>query len=690
MIKKILIANRAEIALRIIKTAKELNIKTLSIYSNIDKDSLAVKFADESAYIGQNSLKESYLNIDKIINIALERGCDAIHPGYGFLSENSLFAKKATENNIIFIGPSYKHIDLLGDKIQAKNTAKKFNIPLIDGFLIEDLNEIKLKEKINKIGYPVLVKAKAGGGGKGMRIINNENDLNLIETAKIEANNAFGDSTIYIEKYLKNPKHLEVQILADKNKVLHIGYRDCSMQSNHQKVIEECPGIEIDKKLKENILKDAIILMEGIGYKNAATVEFLIQDNQHYFIEVNTRIQVEHPITEEVYEIDLIKEQINIAQGNEISFNQEYINNKELCYAIECRINAKSAGVISKYNIPSGRNVRIENSLIQGYDLPPFYDSMIAKVISKAKSREQAIKVMLNALDEYVIEGINTNIKDQKELLNIKEFRDGSYNTKTIDNDLFICNGCNVTFSKKDFKENLYTCFHCQKHYRMPFNDRLLSLVDDIDDLKEIAKDLKSQNPLNFLGYKEKIEQNKERTNLDEAIKVFIAKIDKQECILAIMSFDFLGGSMASIVGERIAIGIKKAIELKIPMVIVSASGGARMQEGIISLMQMAKTSHAIALLNEAKLLLINVLTDPTTGGVSASFASLGDIIIAEKDALIGFAGPRVIKNTIKQELPEGFQSAEFQLKKGFVDILAKRKELKNILSFLLKTNVCK
>jgi acetyl-CoA carboxylase biotin carboxylase subunit len=441
MFKKILIANRGEIAVRIIRACREMNIATVAIYSEVDKDALHTQLADEAICIGPAPAKDSYLDIKAIISAAIVTGASAIHPGFGFLSENSKFSKVCEECNITFIGPTGDMMDKMGNKSQARETMIMNNIPVVPGSEGAVNNTDEALQIADNIGYPVIIKASAGGGGRGMRIARNSEELiSSFKMASTEAKNAFGDDTMYVEKYVENPRHIEFQILADNyGNTIHLGERDCSMQRRHQKVLEESPSAAIDNELREIMGKIAVKAAKSINYKNAGTVEFLLSESgEFYFIEMNTRIQVEHPVTEMVTGIDLIKEQIKIADGEKLSYTQDDIEISG--HAIECRINAEnpskgfrpSPGTINFLHIPSGKDIRVDSSIYCGYTVPPTYDSMIAKLIVYNKDRESAIKKLNSAIGEFIIKGIDTNIDFQYELINNKDFVEGNYNTSFI------------------------------------------------------------------------------------------------------------------------------------------------------------------------------------------------------------------------------------------------------------------
>lgn len=440
MFKKILIANRGEIALRVIRTCKEMGIKTVAVYSTADKESLHVKFADEAVCIGPPPSKQSYLNIPNIIAAAEITNADAIHPGYGFLSENAEFSKICEEYNIKFIGASPEMINAMGDKSSAKDTMRKAGVPTIPG---SDglLSSIEQGKKLAKeIKYPVIVKATAGGGGKGMRIIRNEQEFEKAwNDAKMEAGAAFGNDGLYLEKFVEEPRHIEIQIVGDKyGKVCHLSERDCSIQRRHQKLVEETPSPVITPELRQKMGEAAIKGASAINYEGAGTIEFLVDKyGDFFFMEMNTRIQVEHPITEEVTDFDLIKEQIKVAAGVPIT-GKNYEPNS---FAIECRINAEdpangfrpSPGKITNLHLPGGRGVRIDSHVYSGYTIPPNYDSLIAKLIVSAQSREEALVRMKRALQEFVIEGIKTTIPFHIKLMDDEGFKSGKFTTSYLD-----------------------------------------------------------------------------------------------------------------------------------------------------------------------------------------------------------------------------------------------------------------
>lgn len=442
MIEKVLIANRGEIAVRIIRACREMGIETVAVYSEADKEALHTQLADEAICIGPAPSTESYLSMERIISATLVSGADAIHPGFGFLSENSKFAELCEQCNITFIGPESKVIRKMGNKQEARNTMVAAGVPVIPGST-EPIYDAKTGAvTAEEIGYPVIVKAALGGGGKGMRVAEKPEDFeNSFNTAQKEAQMAFGDGTMYIEHFVQHPRHIEFQILADKHgNVIHLGERDCSVQRNHQKMIEESPSIALSEEMRKKMGDAAVKAAKAADYTNAGTIEFLLEKSGNfYFMEMNTRIQVEHPVTEWVTGIDLIKEQIRIADGRKLSYSQEDV--KITGHAIECRINAEnpkknfrpSPGMITDMYLPGGKGVRIDASIYSGYTVTPYYDSMLAKLIVHAGSRKEAIRKMRSALGEIIIEGIETNVDYQYEILHHPDFESGDIDIEFIE-----------------------------------------------------------------------------------------------------------------------------------------------------------------------------------------------------------------------------------------------------------------
>ncbi len=445
MFKKILIANRGEIAVRIIRACKEWGIQTVAIHSDVDKESMHVKLADESLCVGSRQPVDSYLNIPSILSAIEVTNSDAVHPGYGFLSENYNFAKMLKDNSIKFIGPSPEIIKMMGDKIEAKNTAKKHGIPVIEGSEGGVSNLDMGKSIAKKIGYPILIKAAGGGGGKGMKVVKSENEFDdLFLTAKSEAKKFFANDEVYIEKFFENPRHIEVQVLSGKNRTVHLHERDCSVQRRHQKLIEETPSPVLNDTLRNDLFDKTVKMVSQIGYEGAGTVEYIYEDGKFYFLEMNTRVQVEHPVSEMVTGIDIVKEQIWIAFSGNTALKQSDVNPRG--HAIECRINAEdpskdfqpSPGLIGMCHQPSGFRTRVDGSIYQGYKVTPYYDSMICKLICHGRNRTEAIQRTLRSLDEFVIEGITTTIDLHKTLLKHEKFLNSNFNVTWLDKEKII------------------------------------------------------------------------------------------------------------------------------------------------------------------------------------------------------------------------------------------------------------
>ncbi len=434
MIKKILIANRGEIALRVIRACKELGIASVAVHSTVDEHAMHVRLADESVCIGPASATNSYLSIPAIISACEITGADAVHPGYGFLSENAKFADILDAHNITFIGPTADHINLMGDKIAAKAKAIELGIPVVPGSDGEVKTVVEAEKIASEMGFPVLIKAASGGGGRGMKIALTKNNIKeAFETARSEAKAAFGDDAVYIEKYLQNPRHIEIQVACDTHgNAVHLAERDCSLQRRHQKVLEEAPSTVLTPKMRADIGNVVVSAMKGMNYRGVGTVEFLFENDAFYFIEMNTRLQVEHPITEMITGIDLVREQIRVADGHPLSFTQDDI--KINGHAIECRINAEnprtfspSPGTIQTYHTPGGLGVRVDSAVYSGYKIPPYYDSLIGKLIVHGMDRDHCLKRLSRALDEFVIDGVETTLPLFAELLKNKDIKKANY-----------------------------------------------------------------------------------------------------------------------------------------------------------------------------------------------------------------------------------------------------------------------
>tara|TARA_B110000908_G_scaffold172774_1_gene243058 strand:- start:6052 stop:7530 length:1479 start_codon:yes stop_codon:yes gene_type:complete len=441
--KKILVANRGEIAIRIMRSAKEMGIKTVAVYSDADRQSPHVMYADQAVHIGPSPSSESYLKMDKIIEVCKDLDVDAIHPGYGFLSENAEFARKVEKENIVFIGPSALAMEMMGNKLKAKETVKKFNVPMVPG-TDEKLTDVSVGKSVAKeIGYPILIKAAAGGGGKGMRVVEQESQFEeQMNLAISEAISSFGDGSVFIERYVGSPRHIEIQILADKHgNVVHLFERECSVQRRHQKVVEEAPSSVLDDALREEMGQCAISVAKSCDYVGAGTVEFLLdENNDFYFLEMNTRLQVEHPVTELITSVDLVKEQIKVAQGQKLSFSQDDIAIKG--HAVEVRVYAEDPfnnfspdiGILKTYKLPDSIGVRVDNGFEQGMEIPIFYDSMLCKLITYGKNRQEAIDRMVRAIDDFTITGVITTLPFGKFVMENEHFKSGNFDTHFVKN----------------------------------------------------------------------------------------------------------------------------------------------------------------------------------------------------------------------------------------------------------------
>lgn len=705
MIKKCLIANRGEIALRIISTCKKMGIKTVIAYSLCDKESLAVSMADASVCIGPNPAELSYMNIDHLCEAALLMHCDAIHPGYGFLSENADFAKKVEDCGLIFIGPSSSVLKRINHKNELKKIVKDLSIPVIEGNydVIATLDDALAQAK--SLGYPLMLKPAFGGGGRGIKVIT---DPKMLE-AEIHRLKFLGSASFYLEKYVPLCRHIEVQILADRHhNVIHLLSRNCTMQYRYQKFIEEAPFSLIDPILHKKILEYAVDIAKHICYDHIGTVEFLIDENdQVFFMEINPRIQVEHPVTEMITHIDIVEQQILIASGIPLSYKQE-----DVCFdgfAVECRINAQdvqhdfmpSVGTVMHLELPQINDVRVDCSLFEGYSIPIYYDSLVMKVIGWGKTRDQALINLSEALNKTKIEGIITNLSFLRYIMQSDGFAKGNYTSGLFtglyqqwqnqhknrseihENSITQCPQCASTLSVKQLRDHQHVCEYCGHHLRISATLRITELIDP-QTFVETDADARGFDFNDFLGYEEKLLRARSATGLNEAVITGLGKLMDHPVCIGVLDASFMMGSMGHVVGDKITRLIEMATDMCCPLIIISASGGARMQEGIISLMQMAKTASALNRFDQAGGLFISVFTHPTTGGVTASFAMLGDVLISEPQALIGFAGPRVIEKTIKESLPPEFQKAEYLLEHGFLDMITDRRNLRKVIGDIL------
>lgn len=453
MFDRILVANRGEIALRVIRACRTLGVEAVGIYSDADVDCLHVELADEVHNIGPPEPHESYLNIERIVETAVESGCDALHPGYGFLSENPKLAEECRRRNVVFIGPDAASMEQMGDKLRAKQKAAELGVPVLPGGLEGTLSHQRAEEVAEEIGYPVLLKAAAGGGGRGMRLVAGPSRMqHLFEVSQREARSAFGDGRLYVEKALTNSKHVEVQVMADEDKVLHFFERECSIQRRYQKLIEEAPSPSIDESLRQSLIGQAVRIIGETGYRNVGTVEFLLSEGEPHFLEVNSRVQVEHPVTEMITGVDLIGLQIRLSAEGHLPIEQEEIERRG--HAVECRVYAEdpfsgfkpSPGEVLSYRPPAG-DVRVESHMYSGYEVPTFYDTLVSKVITWGRSRREAIEKMKTAIAEYVITGVSTNLVFHEEILSVTEFDRGTYDTSIADR---ITRDLEPTFKERD------------------------------------------------------------------------------------------------------------------------------------------------------------------------------------------------------------------------------------------------
>ena len=634
-----------------------MNILTVAVYSKADKNSLHVKIADESYCIGDSMPKDSYLNMKAIISVALATGAEAIHPGYGFLSENYEFASLCEENDICFIGPPSEVLKKMSNKATAKEIAESCGINVINGISV-DYDAFEIEKVAKTLGYPVVTKPLNGGGGRGIQVLNNEQEVKKLINA---GGKAFYNEKTLIEKYIFPASHVEVQMVADKyGNVLCLGERDCSVQERKQKLIEESPCAKITDSQREKIFAKCINLLKKIGYVGCGTMEFLLDSNGiFYFMEMNCRLQVEHAVTEMVTGFNLIKMQILIAFGEKLKLRQKDV--KINGWAIESRINfcnTKEKNIVSKFEFHENKDVRFETFLYEGYQVPIFYDALIGKLIVHGKTREQAIEKLITALNDIKIDGVANNINLHKSMLNNEVFKSFKHNT------------------------NFFNLYYEKKY--LSANERLEMLIDK-DSFVEYDSDMTSYDILNFTNYKEKLKKAQENTKLNEAVIYGEAKINKINIVIFVMDGNFMMGTMGKVVGEKIKRAFDLAAEKGVPVVGVTVSGGARMQEGIFSLLQMTKTAAAVKKHRDKGLLYVAVITNPTLGGVSASFASIADIIVAEEKAVFGFSGKRIIEDTTKEHLPEDFQTAEYIMNHGMIDMVAPRDKIKECLCKILK-----
>lgn len=657
MFSKILVANRGEIAVKIVRTCKRMGIRTVAIYSTADKDALHARLADESYCVGAASATNSYLNMRAILSVATATGVQAIHPGYGFLAESFEFARLCEENDIKFIGPPAAVLRTMSDKVLAKKAARENGLSVIPGEAV-DFNEGEIEKAAAKLGFPVLVKPLNGGGGRGIQVLRGPQDVRNFVSAAEKA--FYGEETL-IEKYISPASHVEVQIIADEHgHVLCLGERECSIQDKNQKLVEEAPCSKLDASQRRDLFEQCVKLAKSVGYVGCGTMEFLLDARgRFHFMEMNCRLQVEHPVTELTTGLDLVELQILVAAGEELKLKQKDIRARG--WAIESRINLCNAGeknVVSRLDFAGRDDVVFETFLYEGCQVPVFYDALVGKLIARGETREEAIDNLAKALEGLKIEGIETNIGLHKKMLRNEIFRAGRHDT--------------------GFFELYY-----KKRY-LSAHERLAMLIDE-GSFVECDVDMTSRDVLNFPQYEEKLRKAKEATSLNEAVIYGEAKISGSAVVIFVMEGNFMMGTMGRVVGEKIKRAFDLACEKNLPVIGVTVSGGARMQEGIFSLLQMVKTSAAVKRHSDNGLLYVCVVTNPTLGGVAASFASVADIIIAEEGAVFGFAGRRIVEDTTKEKLPADFQTAEYVLRHGMVDMVVARDKIRPTLERILR-----
>lgn len=657
MFQKILIADRGEIATRIIKTCRKMGIRTITIYSEIEKFALHAKMADESYCIGPADCNLSYRNREAILTIAKKTGVDAIHPGYGFLAEDSLFAEMCLKNNIVFIGPMYNVMEMVCDKYRMKQIAKSLSVPVQKAYLIH--NQVDLEVLIAELGYPVMVKTRNGGGGQGIQLITNKKDLE-----RFQSSYSYADNTCYVEKFFPCAKHIEVQIIGDNSgKIYILGDRDCSIQIENKKMIEESPAFSLSEKNRNLLYEYTKRICQKVHYTNAGTVEFLVNEEEIIFLELNARIQVEHGITEMVTGLDIVEQQIRIAAKNQLNIPEVFVQSG---HAIECRINAKTTGIAKYFGCKINDYRRFDHMLTDITVVSPYYDSLLGKAIVWDSDRKKAINKMLQFLEDICIYGIETNLIELKQIINHTEFIMGNYHTNFV-----------KIIIEQSIRPN--------KHFSA--RDKIREIVDK-DSFEEYYKKIAAKNCIQFEMYDQKLSQIRKKTGEIEAVIIGKAFIDGIACILIMMNPDFIMGSMGLAVGEKIARAFETAAETKLPVVSVTASGGARVQEGIFALFQMAKTADAVKRHSDKGLLYLSIISNPTLGGVSASFASLGDIILMEEDAIYGFTGKRIVEETVGKIVSTDFQTAPFHLKYGHIDKIIKKENLRNEIARILRIHI--
>ncbi len=701
MITRLLIANRGEIACRIMDTCKKMGIETVAIYSVIDKNQRHVSMADFSVCVGDNHPEQSYLNASNIIQAAISTSCDAIHPGYGFLSEDATFAHQVESSGLIFVGPFANVMTTLEDKLHVKKLVEAINIPVVQGTK-DIITSIKqAKQSVSTVHYPCILKSNRGEGGKHVYVIHNYDDLVKRFNTLEALSSTHKHTDVYIESYLKDVKHIEVQLLVDHyHTIVSLGLRDCSLQKNQTKMIEESIH-SLSPSVQQTIVDDACRIVQHCNINNVCTVEFLVDSNMnHYFLEINPRIQVEHPVSECVNNIDIVQVQLEVAQSIPLHVTQNEIHQKG--HAIECRLYSQDTKrtFVDFFYVPNNENIRIERAIGVSGQIPPYYDGLIAKIILHGKDRAETIKHLTAALHQCIVIGVDTNLDLLKSVLLHAPFKDGTYTTQTLDDinkkqkstqkngdhTKYQCEKCQSILTNKAFKDNAYVCPICL-HHPIVSARSIVELLLEENSIVEIDATLTTNHTHHNATYQQKISDAQKTSSMHEAIHCVVGKLGFIDVCLGIFEATFMMGSLGSVVGEKICRLAEYAKRNHLPLILVSASGGARMQEGVEALMQMAKTTMAINRFKEDGLF-ISICTHPTMGGTTASFAMQGDIMLAHPQASIGFSGKRVVEQTLHQPFDDAIQKAEVLLENGFLDKIVPRNQLKDTLLKLVMLHI--
>lgn len=659
MFRKILIADRGEIAIRVIMTCRKMGIATVAVFSVAEKDALHAKIADESYCIGSADYYLSYMDGEKILSVAKKVGADAIHPGYGFLAEDIFFAKRCAENNIVFIGPGYQTMEQTCEKINIKQIANSLKIPVAKSGIAK--NQAELRTLVTELDYPVMIKKKKSAGEYGNYLITNKKDMMHFETYYSNLENMW-----YVEKYLPCARHIKVQIIGDCSGKLYIlGDSDCSVRIGNKKMIEESPAVSISQETRKILYEYARKIGHLVNYTNFGAVEFLVNSTEIVFWEINSRITVDHGVTELVTGTNVVALQIKAALKDKLRLADVIAPRGQ---AIECRINAQTTGVIRHFSYIQNEATRFDHMLKDNAVITPHYDSLLGKAMAWDLDRANAIHRVAEFLENISISGIETNLGHLKQIVKDKDFiLEKTYNDSA----------------------KLHMNFATRKNSNISPREKLQEIIDKGSFL-EYDQNLVAGNCIQFVGYDEKIDQARKNTGELEAVITGEAFIDGIDCIIIIMNPAFIMGSMGLAVGEKITRAFEKATQKELSVISVAASGGARLQEGIFSLFQMAKTVDAVKRHSNKGLLYLSIISNPTLGGVSASFASLGDIILMEDDAVFGFTGKRIVEETTGKKVTEEFQTATFHFENGHIDRIVKKENLRNEIARILRIHVQK